>query len=479
VSDAFDAAMPPPYSDNWKQAERASPEDSPRLTSYQAPGGEEIQFILKSFKFSGGQSLDTAEYPFGGLWSNETLNEKPQELHIEGFIRGAEYIQTRNALIEALRITTDDSEPGYIDFPFWGRFPIVVVNYEVAENFDEKGQCSVSLVFKRAGVSITERAGMSLAELADSPSGISASQADLDTALETALEDLETVAIYSFEQALANNNETSTLNLLSQGSAQIKSALLSALGRIQAAQTMLNTISSEINSITSLTSQLIRSPGQLARSLFNAAASIVGGLAEIRNSATSYLRAGNQGAVSPGTGNSAGSPSSSGSAYNNGQAASKSSYPAPVHNNEQNVLLHFLSAGSFSLGTIPLTVRQEAVQKAIENLYRICAFVAAGGILPQLDMSFQKTEGYWKLFTRLEASIDRNDPAVYAALETVRIYASRILSAKALSSEKRRYLNAALPLLPLVQYLGCGEEKLRGLNRIADSFVIKGGVLYV
>ncbi len=80
---------------------------------------------------------------------------------------------------------------------------------------------------------------------------------------------------------------------------------------------------------------------------------------------------------------------------------------------------------------------------------------------------------------KLEASIDKSDPAVCAALESVRIYASCILSAKELSAEKRRYFNAPLPVLCLAQCLGCGEGKLRDLNRIADSFVVKGSVLYV
>jgi prophage DNA circulation protein len=151
----FDAALPSPYANDWKRAERPGTEDSPRLTSYQAPGGKAVVFILKSFTFSGGQSVDTSEYPFDGLWSNEALNEKPQTLRVEGCIRGAEYVKTRNAFIEALRVKTSDDAPGFIDFPFWGRFPVVVIDYEIAENTDEKGQCAVSLTFKRAGVSIT------------------------------------------------------------------------------------------------------------------------------------------------------------------------------------------------------------------------------------------------------------------------------------------------------------------------------------
>jgi len=456
MSGPFDAALPPPYSGSWKESERASPDDGPRLTSYQAPGGEAIRFVLKGFKFSGGQSVDTAEYPFGGLWSNEALNEKPQQLRIEGFIRGAEYIQTRNALVEALRITTDDSAPGYIDFPFWGRFPVVLADYEISETADEKGQCAVTLAFKRAGASAAERAATVSGTAGSQPGTAAASQSGLGTALETAIEDLQAAAVDSFEKAIAANAEAGTASTLSQGVGQIKTALLSALGRVQAAQTMLNAVSSEINGITSLAADIIGAPRQLARSLFNAAASIAAGLAETANGVASYL------------------PEKAA-----GNAAPKSPYPPPAASNEKNVLLQFLSASSFALSSTPLTVRQEAAQRAVENLYRIGAFTAAGAILPRLDAPFQKTEGYWKLFARLEASIDKNDPAVYAALETVRIHVSRILSAKELSAEKKRHFNVPLPLLYLAQCLGCDEDRLRELNRIADSFAVKGSVLYV
>jgi len=36
-----------------------------------------------------------------------------------------------------------------------------------------------------------------------------------------------------------------------------------------------------------------------------------------------------------------------------------------------------------------------------------------------------------------------------------------------------------LPLLYIAQYLGCDEAKLREINSIADSFVIKENIVYV
>jgi hypothetical protein len=51
----FDASLPAPYTENWREAYRADSSESPRMASYQAPGGEVIPFIQKRFRFSGGR----------------------------------------------------------------------------------------------------------------------------------------------------------------------------------------------------------------------------------------------------------------------------------------------------------------------------------------------------------------------------------------------------------------------------------------
>jgi hypothetical protein len=86
---------------------------------------------------------------------------------------------------------------------------------------------------------------------------------------------------------------------------------------------------------------------------------------------------------------------------------------------------------------------------------------------------------YWSLLQKLEATIDKNNPAVYAAAEDMRVAASRALSALELSSEMKRAADAPLPLLYLAHYLGCDAARLRQLNSIADSFAVKGEIVYV
>ncbi|MDR0583604.1 MAG: DNA circularization N-terminal domain-containing protein [Treponema sp.] len=453
----FDAALPSPYSENWREAYKKQDGDSPRLASYQAPGGEAIPFIQKSFRFTGGQSKDTAEYPFGGLWSNEYLNEKPQSLTVDGFLRGPSYIAERNKLIEALRVPTDDDHPGYIDLPFWGRFPVVVGdNYEVSENTDEQGQCAVSIPFTRAGVSISERmdalpptaarAGVSISERTGALPPTAAQ-------FENAAENLQAAAIDDFETGLKEKDNLT----FASATGQIKKSLLNVLGRIQGAKTALSAMTGEVLGVINLVNDIILAPREFAQALFNAAASIAGGILQIKNSIALYGRE---------RGGSSGS------------ATSKPSLPMP--DNERNALILFLSASDYAVPVETATVSQANTKKAMENLYRTTAFFASAQIIANMDsITYKNASGYWRLLKKLEESINRENPAVYAALRDVRAALSRKLSGQKLSREMSRNISIPVPLLYLANYLGCDEDKLRELNRIADSFVIEGRVIYV
>jgi prophage DNA circulation protein len=463
----FDASLPSPYKENWREAYRDDPAESPRMASYQAPGGEAIPFIQKGFRFSGGHSKDTAEYPFGGLWSNEHLNEKPQSLTVDGYLRGPAYIAQRNKLIEALRIPTDDDNPGFIDLPFWGRFPIVVNdNYEISENADEQGQCLVSISFTRAGVSITDRMN---------------AQTPASEELKNAVADLEAAAVDDFDAKLKKRLD---IRALMAAFGKIKSLLLSVLGRIQGAMNFLNQMTNEVLGIMNLINRGIRSPREFAQALFNAGMSIAGGVLAIKNSAGLY---------------------------------SKDSLSNYFKNNERNVLLLFLSANTNTLSgeeTVSAShgaaatdeetatagqegaatgsgnqtlqredvssVNQKATVTASENLYRTMAFAVSALLIANTDsITYKKAAGYWQLLEKLEESIDRETPAVYAAMQAVHNALSRALSEREISREMTRRIPAAAPLLYLAYYLGCDEDKIRELNSVADSFAVEGDVIYV
>jgi hypothetical protein len=434
----IDVALPAAYDNNWKAARRESNEGAPRYTSYQAPGGEPVAFVQKSFDFSGGQAVDTAEYPFDGKWSNERLNETPQTLTIEGYLRGAEYIAARTALVEAFRVLTDDDSPGYLDLPFWGRFPVIVIDYKVSETADEQGQCAVNLTLKRACVSAIERAAV--------PTSVSITEAS---------EKLKEAAVADFEAKL---KETLDPNTLASAHTKLIKKLLDIIGRVRGIKTAINTMVGKVTSITNLIAEGVRLPGELAMALFNAGAAIFAGIMEIVAAAKSYIP----------------------------DEASTGLYPSPPDNNIQNALLMFLSAASFELDLPAATVREQATKEATENLYRIVSLSAASALLIEFAdsggssyPSYQKIAAYLKLLEKLDESISKENPAVYAALEGMRIAVSQRLMEKDLNAELRREVSIPMPLLALAHYLGCDEEKLRELNGIADSFVIQGSVIYV
>jgi hypothetical protein len=453
------------------------------MASYQPPGGEAVPFIQKGFRFSGGQSQDTAEYPFGGLWSNEYLNEKPQTLTVEGYVRGPSYIPLRNKLIEALRVPTDDDNPGYIDLPFWGRFPVVVGDtYEVSENADEQGQCAISITFTRAGVSAAERMA---AIRTNTKEGVTAGDAafkedtntggtirkesitvDGRTLIEggaagsAAFKENITAAAAALTEAAVKDfegkvPETVDANTLLSGFLAFRKFLLSLTGKIQAARTKIDAVVNTVTGTMNLIAGIIRSPRDLAADLINACGAVVAALAEIKNSLEFY--GGDDGDDSP-----------------------VSSYPPPDSNNEKNALLMFLSVKDFSLNLPAETDTEQAAIAAMENLFRTAAFAATARILPSLDrVTYQKIRGYWNLLERLEESIDTENPLIYAALTELRIAVSRELASWDLRAELTRRFPSPLPLLYLARYLGCDESRLRELNTIADSFVISGEVTYV
>ena len=45
--------------------------------------------------------------------------------------------------------------------------------------------------------------------------------------------------------------------------------------------------------------------------------------------------------------------------------------------------------------------------------------------------------------------------------------------------ELKRNIRREMPLLALAVYLGCDEDRLRSLNAVSDSFLMKGEIIYV
>jgi prophage DNA circulation protein len=436
----FDPSPPSPYSGDWEEAARPDKEGEPRFTTYQAPGGKPIPFIQESFDFSGGQSVDTAEYPFHGYWSNVALNEKTQRLTVEGFLRGAKYIAGRNALLQALRVKTDDDNPGYIDFPFWGRFPVVVLDYKIGEKTNEQGQCSVSLTFTRAGVTLADRLD---------------AVPDVEGLFENAKETLRVSAIDDFLKKLKGGIDTAAL---AAGFLSLKRGLLDIVGRVQAGKTRLAVLTAEAIGFANLINQVIGGPKELAAAFLSSVEALVGGIKSIGEAARETHMDGNA----------------------SGGGRGRAAYVGRGENNERNALMSFLSAADYAPAAAAATVTARDTLEAVGNLYRTAALMAAMELLLATPgLSYERTARYWNLLRALEESVDRNDPAVHSAVEDARVAVSIALSARGLSNEIKRVVSAQLPLLRLARYLGCDEARLRELNSIPDSFVIRGDIIYV
>jgi prophage DNA circulation protein len=416
----FDISLPSPYKEKWREAYRADKEDNPRLSSYQSPNGEPIPFIYKSLDFSGGQSVDTAEYPFFGLWSNEALNQKTQTITVHGYLRGEYYLQQRADFLDALMIPTSDDTPGFFDHPLWGRFKVVVESYNITESANENGQCELTLTLKRAGVSLESRAQGLKPQYLVKP------------------KDTAGIAAGIFAK---NNADYKTLL---QGFGVIKTQLLAITGALQLPRNIINGITNEITGIANLIAQGVQSPILLAQALVNAVFSIAAAVVSVEES-----------------------PQAAGK-YLSGQ------------NNKKAAALNFLSAGTWTLPIEAATVRQDETKRASENLYRAVSLCAAAEIIMSMeDATRGQMDGYWALYTKLENSISLEDPDMYEAIVEMRSALSENLRQSNISHELKKTLERPVPLLFLSHYLNCDEDQLRILNAIEDSLLVSGEVIYV
>lgn len=461
----FDSSLPRTYSDSWREAYGQN-EDTHRLSSYQAPNGEPVVFAYDSISLSGGQNVDIAEYPYG-FWSNTRLGEKPQSLKIKGHVIGEKYIAERTKLVSAFQVATDDDNPGTIDLPLWGRFNVVVTEWNVDEEKARTGLSDISIDVIRAGYSDTRRFDVAASNLTS-------------LNIESAVADLKSAAVSAFTTVVEKSKD---VTMLAQGFGKITQKLQAIIGRIQGARNILNDMTNKINAITNLIAQGVRLPKELAQAFVSAMFGILTGLLEIKNAAdetASYFMKND----SDNDDNSSGSASSNGSSTSSTLSAmqSESVMQKFISRNEKNVLMQFLTAASYEINEAAITEQQYNTKTAMENLYRTAAFGVCAQLLTKLDASaetYNRQDGLWKLLEKLEDSINKEDSDVYAAVENCRIACAQTLLSCNYDMELTRHIKREMPLLALALYLGCDADRIRALNAVSDSFLIKGDVIYV
>ena len=450
----FDTSLPQTYSDSWREA-YGQTNDTARLSSYQAPGGKPIAFAYDSISLSSGQNVDTAEYPYG-FWSNTRLGEKPQSIKIKGHLIGEEYIKQRTDLVSALQVVTDDDNFGVLDLPLWGRFGVVLINWNVDEDKEKTGLSDLSIEFVRAGFSEKKQFERVSAFIERQ-------------SVNGAVENLKNASVNAFSVAVEKSKDVTTL---SQGFAKLTAKLQSIVGRVQGDINTLNTMTNKIKGITNLIAQAVISPRELAQAFVSAAFGIVSGIIEIKNAVdetASYFM-----------GEDDSDDTNSSSSLSNGQKEKISQDFSAM--NEKNVLVQFLTASTYRLDEETITEQQYNTVFAIENLYKTVSFGVCAQLLTKIDpksQTYESQSGFWKLFEKLEDSIDKEDSDLFATVEECRISCALVLLSFNYDVELKREIRKDMPLLDLAIYLGCEEERIRSLNAVADSFLIKGDVIYV
>ena len=489
---SFDPSLPRTYSDSWREA-YGQGTDTPRLSSYQAPDGKPVVFAYDSIGITGGQNVDNVEYPHG-YWSNTRLGEKTHTLRVKGHFIGESYIAERTKLVAALQVPTDDDTPGSLDLPLWGRFKVVVVDWDIAEEKNKTGKSDISLELKRAGYSDTRRFDDASKNLAS---------ANVDGAVGK----LKSASVSAFATAVEKSKD---VNTLAQGFGKISKKLASVVGRVQGAVRVMNGMVNKINGITNLIAQAVLAPRTLAQAFVSAAFGIVAGVMEIKNafsetasyfmgddddetaefSSSTVSGTGSAGNGTNSTGSGSSSVSGSSVTSSNSPATSSTLTPAQqetvmqelISRNEKNVLMNFLSAATYTMDEEKITEQQYNTVAAMENLYKTVAFGVCAQLLTRMDSdkeTYESQTGLWNLLAKLEESIDKEDSAVFAAVEECRIACAEMLLSFSYDSELKRTIRREMPLLDLAMYLGCESDRIRSLNAVQDSFLINGDVIYV
>lgn len=423
----FKADLPGLFAADWREALSKVNEAKLGTVCYTPPNSDiPNYFILEDEELSFGQSVETTEFPFGGGWSNRSLNESTQSFRISGYIRNEEVLARRNQLVEALRVKTDDETPGYLDLPFWGRFKVVVQEFKVADTLNKQGEIKLSLTFVRAGTPFSDRQDTTDFRL-----------------LETATAKVMDVAISTYETALPLSKRSVTI--IKSGFTSLTSKLLSLIGRVQAAKSVIDTMTASVQGTISLIDQGVTLPRTLAQSLFSSFATIASSLIGLKNDV-----ANEPGAI------------------------------IGMANNIRNILLRMFS-DDFSLDLPTGSTRDIITKQATQTLYRSASCYAVGLILPEVvEERKNKIGELYTLFVALINQVERNDPVVDLALRSLRVAVAQAILAKNLAAGFTRKVPTSTSVLTLTNRLGITYDKFFLLNQsIEDQHLVRGEVSYV
>jgi len=106
-----------------------------------------VAFETRGHELGGGRRLARHEYPQRDEPYLEDMGKKAREYKVQAFVIGPDYRAARDALLEAL----EQSGPGELVHPFFGRRSVVAGEFGLKESTEEGGMATFSLVFTEAG----------------------------------------------------------------------------------------------------------------------------------------------------------------------------------------------------------------------------------------------------------------------------------------------------------------------------------------
>lgn len=122
--------------------------------SYRTASFRGVQFHVESADSSHGRRQAVHEHAQRDVPYTEDLGRKAREFTVSGYVIGADYNQTRDALVEAC----EKAGPGQLIHPYKGELTVVCRGLNISESSEDGGMCRVSLSFLEAGEASFPRA---------------------------------------------------------------------------------------------------------------------------------------------------------------------------------------------------------------------------------------------------------------------------------------------------------------------------------
>lgn len=207
----------------------------------------DVPFLTTSHEAQGGRRLVQNEYPLRDDPYAEDMGRKAREFSVEMYVLGADYMDARDKLIEAL----EKAGPGTLAHPYLGMRQVATREYRLRESSQDGGMATFSVTFIEAGRAAEPNAK------ADTAGGALA-------AVNAAIESFKTDYAAVFDVA----NQAGHV----------------ATEAVNAVEKTFESVTRLVGSVTGPIAAAIRAP-------FNMAAEIVGGVAKLKIAALTPLGA--------------------------------------------------------------------------------------------------------------------------------------------------------------------------------------------